>query len=191
MSSELIYTLVTGVVGCILYKFLEIAYYKVVDIWNQNNFLFSINGYWCAYHEEVDSRLNQKFVAYELVHLKYSRGNIKMRLYQLTGDSRKYFYVGIGYMRGDKVTIAYQEAKRRPSNHTGVFILRFHNIYEHSIVLEGDYHEFRGDNFESQKCAYFLKECHSIQGLKPNIKKEEIFLKMEEDYFKNECKKTL
>lgn len=150
-------TIITGIIATTIYEIAKYIIMFIIDRTEEKSKEFTISGAWSTYHESRSNIDNQLYSAVELVKLKYVRGKVIMNLYQITNDNRKYHYKGYGCLRGNKLTIAYEEANNKFSNHTGVIILKFQNIVEHSILLKGNYAEFRGNNEESTLYSYFLK----------------------------------
>lgn len=190
--NNIIKTIITGIIATAIYEIAKYIIIFITDRVKEKSKEFSISGIWCTYHESRSSIDNQLFSAYELIKLKYNHGKIIMNLYQLTNDGRKYHYKGYGCLRGNKLTIAYEEASNKVSNHTGVIILKLQNIVEHSIFLQGNYAEFRGNNEESTLYPYFLKP-HKIS-LKNKIKiflfkTQYIYKYMSKEDFKNDTQR--
>ena len=184
-----IYTIITAIIATTLFELGKYIVIKLLDKIAEKSLPFAISGFWYAYHECQDANTKEDREAYELILLKYNRGQVKMMLYQLTGDGRKYQYSGAGFFRGDKMTIAYEENRQYRSNKVGAFVLRLCNEREHSVVLKGQYHEIVGDVFVCRNNEYTLQECRLAELHKKRILSSKyVFKLMEKQYFKDACK---
>lgn len=188
------YTVITGIIATAIYEIAKSIVILIIDRVKENNKEFSISGTWCAYHERKSGFDNKLYSAYELVKLKYIRGKVNMSLFQCTTDGRKYHYKGCGCLRGNKLTLAYEEVGNPHSNHTGVIILKFQNIMEHSIVLMGNYVEFNGNDERSSIYSYSLKP-HKISTLNRIkifvLKSPSVYEYMLKEKFVNDAKSML
>lgn len=195
MGNNIIDAIILGIAATIIYELLKKFVLIILYSLKKRTLLFSIDGFWCTFHESKSELNGLVYSAYELLHLKYNKGNIYLKLYQVTNDNRNYLYKGIGYIRGDKIVIAYEEAKSDKSNHVGALMLRQNNFYEHSIVLQGNYIEFRGNRQSVKPYKYILKNCCLPLKTKINFllcrdKNIYNFMKKNED-FRSECKQKM
>lgn len=183
------YTIITAIIATTLFELDKYIVSKLLDKVAEKRLPFAISGFWYAYHECKDAHTKENREAYELIHLKYNRGQVKMKLYQLTGDGRKYQYSGTGFFRGDKMTIAYEENQQCRSNKVGSFVLRLCNEREHSVVLKGQYHEIVGDVLVCRNNEYILNECR-IEELnkKWRLSSKYVFTLMKKQDFKDACR---
>lgn len=174
----------TGIISATAFEIFKAIFIIIKNKISEKSLPFTVSGYWCTYHEKA------MHGAYELVYLKHQGNKLKLKLYQKTNDKRFHFYKGNGYIRGDKISIAYQEANKSRSNHTGTFNLKIHNISEHSVCLYGNYTEFSKNNKESNSIRYELKECNLSSFNRLCIKfLGKFFIKnlMVREVFINEC----
>lgn len=194
MWNNVINTIIIGILATLIYELLTQLVLITLNALKKRSLLFTINGYWCAFHESKSELDGMVYSAFELLHLKYNKGKVYMKLYHVTNDSRKYLYKGIGYLRGDKIVIAYEEAKSDKSNHVGAFMLRQNNIYEHSVVLQGDYLEFRGNKQSVKSYKYLLNSCSVSVKTRVNFffgRDKSIYNFMLSEEFRNECKQRM
>ena len=152
MVRTLLNIVLTGIIPCVAYEILKIFFVAIMNRISAKSLPFTINGYWVAFHER------DGYSAYEFLILKNQGVKLKFRLYQLTNDNRFHFYKGLGFIRGSKISLAYQEANKNRSNLTGTFNLKVFNKSEHHLALIGKYTEFSKDEDECFSCAYELRE---------------------------------
>lgn len=155
---ETIYTILTGIISTVLFELIKagVLFLKVRK--EEKNSTFDINGYWYAQHGHVDKFDNINYEAFELVRLKYRKGTITLKIYQLINDGRHYVFRGNGLIKFDKIVASYGEISGGKSDFLGTMMLRFSNVVEHSVVLEGTYQEFRRNNMKSTSYNYMLRE---------------------------------
>ncbi len=152
---------------------------------------FSIKGYWCSYHEQMDTESKILYKAYELIKMNVYKDKLIFHLYQYTEDGRFHSYNGCGYCRYNKISLSYEEIGDEISNQTGTFNLFIENSANHTVILTGFYSEFPKNNKKLHKYPYSL---HSYK-----MNKKDIFCSLifRESYikkimlgkeFQNECK---
>lgn len=156
---EIASALIVGIIGTILFEVLKYLFIFSLNRIQEKKVPFSISGYWHLYIEESSENNGNKYYAHELIKFKYYRGNIHMRLYQMTNE-KNYIYQGTGCMRINKLSIAYEQSNDSNSNHIGAFILKASNIEEHSVTLVGNYCEFRQ---EENHCSIFDVQLHPMR----------------------------
>lgn len=192
--NDIVAAIFTGIVATSIFELLKFSYCFWRDRIAEKELPFSLAGYWCAYHESKDSKTQEIFSACELVRFCHKHDMIHMKLYQITNDGRCQYYKGIGYFRGNKITLSYCEADRQVSNHAGAFLLREKNIIEHVISLTGNYAEFRGDSFRARLYPYNLKPCGLTLSQQIAVfftGKKAAYSLMKKKAFQDECKNTM
>lgn len=151
-------TIITGILATLIYEMIKNVFLFVKSHREEKNSTFNVAGYWCSYHKENSTSRDMVYESYELVYLKYKRRELLMTIYQVTNDGRKYKYKGKGIARYDKIIIPYEERTKCKSDFLGVIMVRFSNIVEHNVVLEGSYFEFRKNSMRAKGYPYMLKE---------------------------------
>lgn len=176
--------IITGIISCTVFEILKSIFISFKNQMSEKSLPFAIGGYWGAYHERGS------YAAFEFIILKHQGDKLKFKLYQKTNDDRFHFYQGIGYIRGSKVSLAYQEANRNRSNLTGTFNLMVHNTSEHCLGLVGIYTEFSKDETKCTSYSYELKELSTSMGeaiLITILRKIYIKHFMDKEKYKNVC----
>lgn len=184
--------ILVGIIATVLFEISKLIVIVIVDKAKEKSKAFSISGIWCAYHTSKSDIDGKIYSAYELVQLKIHHGKVAAVIYQITNDNRKHRYKGYGCLRGNKLSIAYEEASNPQSNHTGVFIVKIKNVIEHSIFLSGNYVEFRADAEDSSLYKYYLKphEVSKTNMLKIMIFKSRFIYKyMQKEEFKHDAQR--
>lgn len=148
--------IITGIIATLIFEIVKYIIFKLIDLSQKRRIPFSITGIWVTYHESVHPDTNEKHTAYELLILKIKKGNILTQIYQYTSDERKHRYKGCGYVRGPKLSIAYEEFNNQNSDLTGVYLLKNSKKTEHNTYLKGTYLEFQGKNDEAKVHEYCL-----------------------------------
>ena len=152
MLENLSFTLLTGVTVSLIFEILKGIFFNIYNRICEKSLPFTVGGYWGTYHSLND------YSAFEFVVVKHQGVSLRVRLYQKTSDGRFHFYRGTGYIRGNKVSLAYQEADKNRSNLTGTFNLLVSNASEHSLKLNGSYTEFSKNEEKSTSHPYSLRE---------------------------------
>ncbi len=140
--------------GIIVSALFEIIKYGSINIYNrisEKSLPFAVGGHWGAHHSQG------RFSAFEFMILKQQGVRLKFRLYQKTNDNRFHFYRGVGYIRGNKISLAYHEAKNSRSSSTGTYNLLICNVSEHQIELVGVYTEYSGSEEKAFSHPYCLR----------------------------------
>ena len=155
ISNNFIEVIVTCLLAPLLFELLKIIvtglYFKCLEKGHQ----FTISGFWWASVTEVDKN-NNLCLGNELLRIKQKGCKVYFTLYQTAEEDRFHVYEGTGYIRGNKLVLAYQEIKKDSSNHIGTFSLRLNNEEEHSPSFVGVYVEARNESF--QTFPYTLKQ---------------------------------
>lgn len=187
-------TIIGGILTTLIYELGKSFILYIYDKRAERSLEFSIAGYWCSYVTARSERDKKVYTAYELMKLSYKKGHLRMELYHLTNDARKYYYKGIGFLRGDKIVIAYEDSSTEFSNHVGTMILRYTNILEHQVCLAGNYHEFKRNGHRSAQVAYLIKRYQGKRKISKLKKllfgRKYIYTFMQKDEFINECKEV-
>lgn len=179
--------IVDALIPAILFELLKTIFCYVYDKLVQSRIPFTIKGWWCTCHRRLAMDGTKEYCTYELVWLDYRNGCIRMRLYQLINDGRKYIYKGVGFVRGNKMVISYEETNKNISNKVGTFNLRITNQLEHETAFIGDYHELDRDNKKSTNCEYKLKKCSIAKASWRWYTPRRLFEEMDKGIFKDEC----
>ena len=188
MLEDLSDIIITGVISGAAFEFLKKVFIDLRDWLSEKSLPFTIGGDWGAYHER------NPYSALEFLVIRHRGNKIQFKLYQKTNDGRFHFYIGTGYIRGSKVSLAYQEANKNRSNLTGTFNLKTHNVSEHCLGLVGEYTEFSKDEKECSSYPYELKEFNASfleTVLITVLRKNYIKYLMGQEKFKNVCKSEL
>ncbi len=102
---------------------------------------YTVSGYWGTVHSAKDKD-GKEYTAYELLKMKQKGNELRSKLYQLTNDGRFYTYNCTGYIKGQKISLAYSELNNKFSNDTGTInLLRFEK-FQHTPNFVGVYSEF-------------------------------------------------
>lgn len=139
------------IIGCIATLFVEICF--VVIKWMFTHIKvksqpFSLQGYWLGVSCEIGND-NKCYKGYEINKISYiTLDKIRIKIYQIINDGRYYKYIGCGYIRGDKIVLAYEEQDSPESRMIGAYEFRFGNKKEHSTNLKGHYIEQRESETE-------------------------------------------
>ena len=145
-------TILSGITVSLIFEILKGIFISIHNRICEKSLPFTVSGYWGTYHSSND------YSAFEFVVIKHQGVGLRVRLYQKTNDGRFHFYRGAGYIRGNKISLAYQEADKSKSNFTGTFNLLVSNASEHSLKLNGSYTEFSKNEEESTSHPYCLRE---------------------------------
>lgn len=183
--------IIEALIPAILFELLKVVFCHIYDKLMQARIPFTIRGWWCTCHKRLAWDKSREYCTYELVWLDYKNGCICMRLYQLINDGRKYIYKGVGFIRGNKMVISYEEANKNASNKMGTFNLRITNQLEHETAFVGDYHELDRDNETSTNCEYRLKKCNVAGAFWRWYTPKRLFKEMDRQAFKEECEYDL
>lgn len=143
----------------IIAMLLEIIKWLILYIRNKNKMkkaLFNIYGYWIAIHEDKIGNILYK--TKELVYITSERQGISIKIYQEVNDGRKYVYEGAGIAKFNKIVCFYEDVTNHKTNCVGGFMLKLKNNKEHSIMLAGEYFEFKKDGYHLVKRPYELEE---------------------------------
>lgn len=176
-----------SVIGGLVIEIVKFVISLIIDITKEGNLSFSIAGYWCAYHKDINDG-GKEVEIYELLHLKYRKDTVEMVLYQIVDERNEYVYNGVGVCRGDKISVSYEETTNKNSNRVGTFILRTQDG-DHSVKLKGGFYEFPDGGCKRKDKEYELKHCDTIKSRTFAMDhKKYIFSKMREFKFKDECK---
>lgn len=151
--------IVSGIAASASFEIIKTIFLRIKNKFEERSLPFNITGYWCNYQEQK-SRDGFVYTAHELIVMKHRGEKLHFKLYQLTNDNRRHLYKGIGFIRGNKISLAYEEVKKARSNHTGTFNLRVQNIREHSVQLAGQYAEFLQEGIKCECYNYVLEECN-------------------------------
>lgn len=178
----------TGIVSCVLFEILKGLFIYAKSKSSEASLPFSVSGRWGTFHKQGE------YSAYELLNLKVQGEIIKLKIYQLTEDQRFHIYKGCGFIRGDRISLAYREANSSKSNMTGTMNLKIQNLSEHHLMLSGKYTEFSKDEKESVSYAYELREVRPSLFESMCIKlslKTQIKRMMVSEEFKNASKESV
>lgn len=156
MMDKIAFTISAGIATTILFELLKYIFLLCKSKVTEKGLPFSLNGYWISQHESRSGKNSELISAFELAFFSFENGIVRMRLYQLTSFGGFYYYKGIGYIRGDKVSVSYCESDNPQSNHLGNFLLKASNKIEHEVSLEGNYFEFRGNGKKGYAFAYSM-----------------------------------
>lgn len=149
-------TIFVGIITTFIFEIMKYSFLLCKSKVTEKNLPFSLNGYWISYHESMDKKDGELLSAFELASFVFDNGVVHMRLYQLTSYGGFYCYKGIGYVRGDKVSVSYCESDSPQSNHIGNFLLKASNKIEHEVAFVGNYLEFRGNGTKGRTFAYSM-----------------------------------
>ena len=142
--NTVINTIVVGIIATLSFEILKYFVLKVMDLIIESRIPFSLTGFWVAFSESKHPDTHEIYSAYEFVRLRIERGKIIVKIYQVTNDSRKHIYKGLGYLRGSKLSISYEDYSNPHSELCGSYNLRVSKKNEHSTYLAGSYTEFQG-----------------------------------------------
>lgn len=186
-------TIIGGILTTLIYELGKFIILYLFDKRTERSLEFSIDGYWCSFVTSKSKKSKEGYSGCELLKLRYRKGYIRMEIFHLTNDGRKYYYKGIGFLRGNKIAIAYGDSSDESSNHVGTMILRYSNILEHQIALVGNYHEFKQNEHQSTQTTYLIAKYQGTRRIsevkKFLLRKEYIYSFMQRDEFINECEK--
>lgn len=194
MIEKSISTIIVGIISTFIFELMKYIFLLCKSKVAEKCLPFSLNGYWISYHESKEKKDGELLSAFELASFYFDNGVVRMRLYQLTSFGGFYCYKGLGYVRGDKISVSYYESDNPLSNHIGNFLLKASNKIEHEVSLVGNYFEFRGNSTKGHMfiysmcpykmsmidriCIYFCRKNHA-----------EKFMKREK--FQNECRNKM
>lgn len=183
-----------GIVPAFIYEMLKYIVVEIKDKIKMKSIPFSLEGYWCSCYDWTHPISGTTYSAFELIKMNYHKDRIEFLIYQITTDSRHYIYKGSGYIRGNRISLTYQDASNEKSNKVGAFLLKSVNVFEHSICLIGSYMEFYKESNRGLDQDYMLIPCSIDNKNKLKFKfvgKKSIFSFMKGKDFQNECREKM
>ncbi len=124
-----------------LYEMLKHLIFFAKDKLNDHINPYSISGYWVSFHSSKNEN-GVEYSAYELLRFKQTKNNLSVKLYQHTNDDRFHIYKGLGFIKGNRISLSYCESNDSYSNDIGTFNLSREEESQHTPCFTGVYTEF-------------------------------------------------
>ena len=174
--------IVTCFVAPAIYELLKHLLLLVKNKLQESNVEYTISGYWGAIHSDKDKN-GKEHTAYELLKISQEGNKLFSKLYQLTNDERFYTYNCVGYIKGQKVSLAYSELNNQFSNDTGTINLLRYEKFQHTPNFMGVYSEF------SKSDTVCTSKEYNLIPVKLNLKERILLILLKSRYAKIYLKK--
>ncbi len=142
LLNDWINILITSLISPAVFEILKLFCSWLYNKLKNRSLPYTISGYWLACHNTEVVVENIAYTACEIIKIKQNGTNLSFVLYQLTNDKRFYIYRGVGYIRGSKVSLSYEETHSEISSNTGSFTLLKRDTLQHTSCFTGIYSEF-------------------------------------------------